>query len=98
MHPAAAAGIYTLSLHDALPILMGVYAPGLTETIASVLGMLGSKRAIVVRAEDGLDEISTASDTKMTHLRDGEVQTQMRSEEHTSELQSTSASRMPSSA
>lgn len=57
--------------------LMGVFAPGLTETIASVLGMLGSKRAIVVRAEDGLDEISTASDTKMSHLRNGEVQTQM---------------------
>jgi anthranilate phosphoribosyltransferase len=57
--------------------LMGVFDPNLTETIASVLGALGSIRATVVHAEDGLDEISTASDTKVSEWRQGKVTTRM---------------------
>ena len=55
--------------------LMGVYASNLTETIAEVLGMLGSARAWVVAADDGLDELSTMSPTRVSEWRDGGVTT-----------------------
>jgi len=34
---------------------------------------LGSKHVLVVNAEDGLDEISIASETKITELKDGQI-------------------------
>jgi len=55
--------------------VMGVFDAALTETIAQVLGALGAVRAMVVHAEDGLDEISTTADTKISELRSGEVTT-----------------------
>ena len=55
--------------------VMGVFDGELTETIAHVLGTLGAVRAMVVHAEDGLDELSTISPTKISELRDGEVTT-----------------------
>src|SRR5690606_34644678 len=39
--------------------LLGVFAPELTDRLAAVLRELGSERAWVVHAEDGLDELST---------------------------------------
>ncbi len=51
--------------------VMGVYAPELTETAASVLAALGVHRALVVHGLDGVDEISLAAKTKVTELRDG---------------------------
>ncbi len=53
--------------------LMGVFEDELVETIAAVLGRLGSERAMVVHAEDGLDEISISSPTHLAELRDGKV-------------------------
>ncbi len=53
--------------------LMGVFDAALTETIAAVLGSLGSVHAMVVHAEDGLDEFSTVSPTKVSEFRDGRV-------------------------
>jgi anthranilate phosphoribosyltransferase len=55
--------------------LMGVFSEGLTETIAETLGKLGAVRAIVVHAEDGLDELSTTADTKVSEWADGKVTT-----------------------
>ncbi len=55
--------------------VMGVYDADLTETIAETLGRLGAVRAIVVHADDGLDEISTTSETKISELKDGSVRT-----------------------
>jgi len=55
--------------------LMGVFDGKLTETIANVLGALGAVRAMVVHAEDGLDELSTISPTKISELEDGKVTT-----------------------
>jgi anthranilate phosphoribosyltransferase len=55
--------------------LLGVFAAHLTETLATVLRDLGSKRAWVVHAEDGLDELSTMSPTRVTELRDGQIET-----------------------
>jgi anthranilate phosphoribosyltransferase len=53
--------------------LLGVFAPELTDRLATVLQGLGSKRAWVVHALDGLDEISTMGPTRVSELRDGHV-------------------------
>lgn len=55
--------------------LIGVYAPELTDKIAGVLGELGSQRAFVVHGFDGLDEITLTGPTRVSELRDGQVQT-----------------------
>ena len=57
--------------------VMGVFSDALVEKIASVLAALGSRRAMVVHAEDGLDEFSTISPTKVAELRDGRVTVRM---------------------
>ncbi len=55
--------------------VIGVYSKELTEKLAAVLGNLGSKHAFVVHGEDGLDEISLTSETKISELRDGGIRT-----------------------
>jgi anthranilate phosphoribosyltransferase len=55
--------------------LIGVFAPELTERIAHVLRELGSVRAWVVHADDGLDELSTLGPSQVSELRDGQVRT-----------------------
>src|SRR3989440_6460958 len=55
--------------------LLGVFAPELTDRLATVLRGLGSVRAWVVNAIDGLDEISTLGPTRISELRDGQVHT-----------------------
>jgi anthranilate phosphoribosyltransferase len=50
--------------------LLGVFAPELTDRMASVLRALGSERAWVVHADDGLDELSTLGPTRVTELKD----------------------------
>jgi anthranilate phosphoribosyltransferase len=54
---------------------LGVFAPELTDRLATVLRGLGSVRAWVVHALDGLDEISTLGPTRVSELRDGEIHT-----------------------
>ncbi len=51
--------------------LIGVYDPALTDIMAQVLANLGSVHAFVVRGEDGLDEITLTTETKVTELKDG---------------------------
>lgn len=55
--------------------LLGVYRADLTELLANVLHRLGSERAWVVHAEDGLDEVSTMGPTRISELADGHVTT-----------------------
>jgi anthranilate phosphoribosyltransferase len=55
--------------------LLGVFAPELTDRLAAVLRELGSERAWVVHAEDGLDELSTLGPTRVSELRDGHLRT-----------------------
>ena len=55
--------------------LMGVFDGELIETIAGVLAALGSVRAMVVHADDGLDEISTTAPTRIAEIGDGQVTT-----------------------
>jgi anthranilate phosphoribosyltransferase len=55
--------------------VVGVYAGHLTELLASVLGELGSSRALVVHGSDGLDELTITGETKITELRNGALRT-----------------------
>jgi len=55
--------------------LLGVFAPELTDRLAAVLRELGSERAWVVHADDGLDELSTLGPTRVSELRSGDVLT-----------------------
>lgn len=55
--------------------VLGVYEPGLTETMAQVLERLGVETAYVVHGAGGLDEISTLGPTKISCLRQGAVKT-----------------------
>jgi anthranilate phosphoribosyltransferase len=53
--------------------LLGVFSPELTDRLASVLRALGSQKAWVVHAEDGLDELSTLGPTRVSELRGGAI-------------------------
>ena len=53
--------------------LMGVYDPELVEKFPLVLRKLGVKRALVVHGEPGIDEISTAGETYVGELKEGEI-------------------------
>jgi anthranilate phosphoribosyltransferase len=55
--------------------LLGVFAPELTDRLAEVLLELGSERAWVVHADDGLDELSTLGPTRVSELKGGDVHT-----------------------
>ena len=55
--------------------VIGVYSAALTETLASVLGTLGSERAFVVHGSDGLDEMTLTGPTKVSELKNGSVST-----------------------
>ncbi len=53
--------------------LIGVFDEGLTEVIGKVLARMG-KTAFVVYGEDGSDEVSLTTRTKVTEVRDGQYQ------------------------
>lgn len=55
--------------------LLGVFDPGLTETMAAVLRALGSEQAFVVHGADGGDEISITGETRISRLCEGQVTT-----------------------
>ena len=55
--------------------LLGVFAPELTDRLATVLRELGSQHAWVVHADDGLDELSTLGPTRVSELKHGHVHT-----------------------
>jgi anthranilate phosphoribosyltransferase len=55
--------------------VLGIYTQELTEKIAQVLGRLGTKEAFVVCGEGTFDEISICSPTRVSHLKDGNVET-----------------------
>jgi anthranilate phosphoribosyltransferase len=57
--------------------LLGVFAPELTDRLAMVLRELGSARAWVVHAQDGMDEISTLGPTRISELREKHIRNWM---------------------
>ncbi len=55
--------------------LLGVFDSHYVEPLAQVLKNLGSRHVLVVHAEDGLDEISLASPTRVAELQAGQIRT-----------------------
>jgi len=55
--------------------IIGIYDPALTETLAGVLGRLGSRAAMVFHGAHGLDELSTTGPNTVCFLRDGGIHT-----------------------
>lgn len=55
--------------------LLGVFAAELTEPFALVLNSLGARRAFVVHGNDGLDEITITTTTRITELNEGRIAT-----------------------
>jgi anthranilate phosphoribosyltransferase len=55
--------------------VLGVYDANLTEPLAKVLKNLGSEHVFVVHGKDGLDEITTTTDTQVSELANGKVRT-----------------------
>lgn len=55
--------------------LIGVYDPGLTQTLAEVLGELGGQAAYVVHGHGGLDELTTSGPNRISQLDRGKVNT-----------------------
>lgn len=55
--------------------VLGVFAQDLTPVFAEVLLTLGVDRALVVHGLDGLDEITTTTETQVSELKDGAVHT-----------------------
>jgi anthranilate phosphoribosyltransferase len=53
--------------------VIGVSDPGYLETMAGALAQLGSESALIVSAEDGLDELSVSAPTRVVELRDGRL-------------------------
>lgn len=54
-------------------LLVGVYDTALLEPMAKTLASLGAERALVVHAQDGLDEYSLASATRVCELKNGRL-------------------------
>jgi len=55
--------------------VIGVWSGDWLVPLAEVLARLGSRHVLVVNAEDGMDEISIASPTRVAELKDGSVRT-----------------------
>jgi anthranilate phosphoribosyltransferase len=55
--------------------VIGVFDPSLTRPMAEVLGELGGCAALVVHGYGGLDELTTAGPNRVSHLKDGVVET-----------------------
>jgi anthranilate phosphoribosyltransferase len=53
--------------------VIGVFNAALCQPIAKVMQRLGSERVLVVHAQDGLDEISLATPTRIAELKQGVV-------------------------
>jgi len=53
--------------------VIGVFTPKLCRPMAEVMQQLGAEHIMVVHADDGLDEISLASQTQIAELKDGQI-------------------------
>lgn len=53
--------------------LIGVYDANLTGKLAGVLNNLGTKHAMIVHGDDGLDEITTTAETSVSEAQQGKI-------------------------
>lgn len=62
--------------------LLGVFSKEWVEPMAETLRNLGTKSAMVVHGQDGLDEISVSAPTDVAILKEGEIETKTITPEH----------------
>ncbi len=62
--------------------IIGVYDARFLKPVAFALQALGTRRAIVLHSDDGLDEISISSPTELVHVTAGEVRSEKVAPEH----------------
>jgi anthranilate phosphoribosyltransferase len=55
--------------------LIGVSDPDYLETMAGALALLGTRHALLVSGEDGVDELSISAPTRVVEVLDGELRT-----------------------
>ena len=55
--------------------IIGVFSPELTEPFAHVLRLLGSRRAFIVHGQDGMDEMTVTTTTRVSELSPAGVRT-----------------------
>lgn len=53
--------------------VLGVFDGRLTEKLADVLLKLGVEKALVIHGMDGLDELTTTTETKVSEIKDGKI-------------------------
>jgi anthranilate phosphoribosyltransferase len=53
--------------------LIGVSDPGYLDTMAGALALLGTKHALLVSSEDGLDELSISAPTRVVEVVGGQI-------------------------
>ena len=63
-------------------MLMGVFSRHLLPVMSEALRQLGTKRALVVHSEDGMDEVSIFAPTYVSELRDGHIREYMINPNH----------------
>jgi anthranilate phosphoribosyltransferase len=54
--------------------LIGVSDPDYLDTMAGALALLGTRHAMLVSSQDGLDELSISAGTHVVEVRDGELE------------------------
>jgi anthranilate phosphoribosyltransferase len=53
--------------------VIGVSDPGVLETMAGALALLGTEHSLLVSSDDGLDELSISAPTRVVEVRDGHL-------------------------
>ncbi|MBX3356518.1 MAG: anthranilate phosphoribosyltransferase [Phycisphaeraceae bacterium] len=53
--------------------VVGVYHPALVDPMAAALARLGSRRALVLHSDDGLDELSIHASSRVVEVRQGTI-------------------------
>ncbi len=56
-------------------MVVGVYSPSLTATVARAMASLGVERAFVISGWDNMDEFTLTGETTVSEIKDGAVQT-----------------------
>lgn len=54
-------------------ILLGVYDEKLLDLMANVCNKMGMKKAVIIHGDDGLDEVTLTTTTKMTIVKNGDI-------------------------
>lgn len=54
-------------------MVVGVFSESLVDTFSKAMQKMGVKNALVIHGDDGMDELTTAADTTVAELKDGEI-------------------------